>query len=103
MYAALTPSPQTAGPLRAACRTWADHLWALVSVAYEERLSSGLTKVSRESFWEGGLAAVDGDGDQGSVRRSTSVEIDDDTEEDNWERDVSAALESLSSVGVEDG
>ncbi|CCM01547.1 uncharacterized protein FIBRA_03605 [Fibroporia radiculosa] len=103
LYAALAPSPQTAGPLRAACHTWADQLWALVSVAYEERLSSGLAKVSEESFWESGLAPVDGDTDESSVRRSISMENDDEMEEDNWERDVSAALESLSSVGVEDG
>ncbi|KAI0942549.1 hypothetical protein AcW1_003147 [Taiwanofungus camphoratus] len=99
LYAALAPSPQTAGPLKVLCRTWSDQLWALVCVACEERLSAGLTSLVGESFWEGGLAAVNV-AEGKAVTRGRQGE---ENEEEDWEQDVLSALESLGNISVEDG
>lgn len=102
LYAALAPSPQTAAPLKAACRTWADQLWAIVSIACEERLTVGLANLARESFWEGGLAAVEAPNPEQAVEVPAN-ESRMETEEEDWEKEVLGALESLSSVVVEEG
>ncbi|EPS94050.1 hypothetical protein FOMPIDRAFT_1044042 [Fomitopsis schrenkii] len=102
LYAALAPSPQTAAPLKAACRTWADQLWAIVSIACEERLTVGLANLARESFWEGGLAAVEAPNPEQAVDANVN-ENRMETEEEDWEKEVLDALESLSSVVVEEG
>lgn len=119
LYAALAPSPQTAAPLHAACRTWADRLWALVCVTCEERVSSGLARLEDVSFWEGGVAAVEGKQSQrvevGDVEmemetdtmqqagKARQVEDDEEGEEEEWEKEVLGALEGLSHIAVEDG
>ncbi|PCH39069.1 hypothetical protein WOLCODRAFT_110522 [Wolfiporia cocos MD-104 SS10] len=59
LYAALAPSPQTLAALRAFCTSWRDELWAVVATEAEERLSAMLAAHAMDSFWEGGLAAVD--------------------------------------------
>ena len=102
LYAALAPSPQTSGPLKAACRTWADQLWAIVSIACEERLTVGLANLTRESFWEGGLAAVEApDPEQAAETNGNESRME--TEEEDWEKEVLSALDSLSSIVVEEG
>ncbi|KZT66080.1 hypothetical protein DAEQUDRAFT_813825 [Daedalea quercina L-15889] len=102
LYAALAPCPQSSGALKAACRTWADQLWAIVSIACEERLTVGLAGLARESFWESGIAAVEaptaGEGTEGLSGASRM-----ETEEEDWEKEVLVALESLSNVAVEEG
>ncbi|TFY52382.1 hypothetical protein EVJ58_g10050 [Rhodofomes roseus] len=102
LYAALAPSPQTSGPLKAACRTWADQLWAVVSIACEERLAVGLAGLASESFWEGGVAAVEGPAvEEGTEGANSGSRME--TEEEDWEKEVLGALESLSNVAVEEG
>ncbi|KAH9929251.1 nuclear pore protein 84/107 [Fomitopsis serialis] len=102
LYAALAPSPQTSAPLKASCRTWSDQLWAVVSIACEERLAVGLAGLASESFWEGGVAGV-----EAPVPEEDVEEVDGgsrmETEEEDWEKEVLSALESLSSVAVEEG
>ncbi|KAH9951311.1 nuclear pore protein 84/107 [Amylocystis lapponica] len=95
LYAALAPSPQTAGPLKAHCRTWADQLWALVCVVCEERLSASMASLAGECFWEGGLES-EGAADVSEV-------IVEDKEEDEWEQEVISALDALGSISVEEG
>lgn len=94
MYAALAPSPQTSVHLKAACRTWTDHLWAQVSVVCEEKESAELNRLT-ESFWEGS-----GPTDVGIDEVNEDVE---DVEEEEWEKEVVSSLESLSDVAVEEG
>lgn len=102
LYAALAPSPQTVGPLTAMCHSWTDHLWALVCVHCEDRLSSGLASLTGQSFWEGGVAAVDGK--EGAGRGGPAEGSDDmDMDDDEWEGEVVDALESLASIEVEEG
>lgn len=84
--------------LKAHCRTWEDHLWALVSVACEERLSAGLAKIERECFWEGGLGALE----HGAITTSDG-QIPDPGDEESWEEDVLQTLGALSNVQVSDG
>ena len=112
LYAALAPAPQTAAPLHAACRTWADRLWALVCVACEERVSAGLARLEDASFWEGGLQAVEGPKTQtqqsetgpGLQNRSMSqAMVEDDAEEEEWEKEILGALEGLGKIAVEEG
>ncbi|KAF7294646.1 Nuclear pore complex protein [Mycena indigotica] len=95
LYAALVPTPQTSNVLKAACRTWEDHLWAQVSVVCEEKQSMEMNRVGG-SFWEGGLAAVE------SGVRVISAETE-EIETEEWEREVRGSLEALKSVGVMDG
>lgn len=102
LYAALAPSQQTAPQLKAASRTWADQLWAIVSIACEERLTVGLATLARESFWEGGLAAVEAPSPEQAVDADVN-ENQMETEEEDWEKEVLGELESLNSVVVEEG
>ncbi|KIP04648.1 hypothetical protein PHLGIDRAFT_109298 [Phlebiopsis gigantea 11061_1 CR5-6] len=95
LYAALAPTPQTASHLKAACRTWSDHLWAQINVVCEEKESAELSRL-RESFWEN-PSETDLQGPD------MHVGIDEDAEEEEWEREVRSSLESLRDVGVEEG
>ncbi|KAF7797288.1 hypothetical protein EIP86_008483 [Pleurotus ostreatoroseus] len=94
LYAALAPSPQTSVPLKAACRTWTDHLWAQISVVCEEKESAELKRL-RGSFW-------DGEGEIEGEPEVLDPEVEED-EEEEWEREVMSSLESLATVAVEDG
>ncbi|RDX54330.1 hypothetical protein OH76DRAFT_1341693 [Lentinus brumalis] len=98
LYAALAPSAVTSIVLKAHCRTWEDHLWALVSVACEERLSAGLAKIERECFWEGGLGALE-DG----ATTTSDGQVPDLGDEESWEEDVLQTLGALADVQVADG
>ena len=79
LYAALAPTPSTSAVLKAVCRTWEDHLWALVSIACEERLSLGLARIARECFWESGLGALE------SSATGETNEVPDEEEEEGEE------------------
>lgn len=84
------------------CHSWTDHLWALVCVHCEDRLSSGLASLTGQSFWEGGVAAIDGK--EGAGRGGPAEGSDDmDMDDDEWEGEVVDALESLASIEVEEG
>ena len=98
LYAALAPTPATSTALKSHCRTWEDHLWALVSVACEERLSAGLANIERECFWEGGLGAL-----ESGVTAGVDGRPRDAGEEDEWEEEVMQTLQALSSVQVAEG
>ncbi|KAI0653097.1 nuclear pore protein 84/107 [Cubamyces menziesii] len=97
LYAALAPTAQTATSLKAVARTWEDHLWTLISLACEERLSVGLASIERECFWENGLGALEG-GAAALVPRGAEDEA-----EEEWEQEVIQALEGLSNVQVAEG
>ncbi len=99
LYAALAPTPSTSAVLKTVCRTWEDHLWALVSIACEERLSLGLASIARECFWESGLGALEG-GVSGATDGAVPLNPDEDEE---WEDDVMKMLEGLGSVQVAEG
>ena len=94
LYAALAPSPQTSVPLKAACRTWTDHLWAQISVVCEEKESAELKRL-RGSFW-------DGEGEIEGEPEVLDPEVEEE-EEEEWGREVMSSLESLATVAVEDG
>ncbi|KAH9850869.1 nuclear pore protein 84/107 [Lenzites betulinus] len=96
LYAALAPTAQTSISLKAIARTWEDHLWALVSLACEERLSVGLSAIERECFWENGLGALESGA-------AVPVEGAEEDVEEEWEQEVVQALEGLSNVQVADG
>ena len=100
LYAALAPTPSTSAVLKAVCRTWEDHLWALVSIACEERLSLGLASIARECFWESGLGALEGGAPSGPTDGAGPLNPDEDEE---WEDDVTKMLEGLSGVQVAEG
>lgn len=93
LYAALAPSPQTRSVLGRGCRTWADHLWAQISVVCEERQAEEVIRLGG-GFWEGGVAAVE-------LAKDASKAGDDDDEE--WEREAVGALQQLADIAVEDG
>ncbi|KAJ7272963.1 nuclear pore protein 84/107 [Mycena rebaudengoi] len=95
LYAALAPSPQTSTILKAACRTWEDHLWVQVSVVCEEKQSMEISRIGG-SFWEGGLSAVE------SGVRVLSAEAE-ELEAEEWEKEVVGALETLKSVAIQEG
>ena len=97
LYAALAPTPSTSAVLKAVCRTWEDHLWALVSIACEERLSLGLARIARECFWESGLGALE------SSAAGEANGVPDEEEEEEWEADVKQMLEALGGVQVAEG
>ena len=88
----------TSPALKGVCRTWEDHLWVLVSIACEERLSRGLEAIERECFWEGGLGALEGNasavGDGATEQR---------VDEDAWEDEVVQTLQELANVQVAEG
>ncbi|KAI0795934.1 nuclear pore protein 84/107 [Abortiporus biennis] len=89
LYAAIAPTPQTSTQLKAACRTWPDHLWAQISIMCEEKESAELAKL-KGGFWEDDSKAI-----------SSSRAANGGQEE--WEREVLNALESLRSIPVEEG
>lgn len=95
LYAALAPSPQTSIILKSSCRTWEDHLWAQISIMCEEKESMEMSRLGG-SFWEGGLNAV-----ESGVRPISREE--EEVEEDEWEKEVIGALETLKTVAVADG
>ncbi|EIW52209.1 uncharacterized protein TRAVEDRAFT_156299 [Trametes versicolor FP-101664 SS1] len=97
LYAALAPTTQTSTSLKAVARTWEDHLWALVSLSCEERLSVGLSAIERECFWENGLGALE----TGAAALATEGAEEDVDEE--WEHEVMQALESLANVQTAEG
>ncbi|OJT05441.1 Nucleoporin nup107 [Trametes pubescens] len=96
LYAALAPTTQTSTSLKAVARTWEDHLWALVSLSCEERLSVGLAAIERECFWENGLGALE------SGAAALAEEGAEDVDEE-WEHEVMQALESLANVQTAEG
>ncbi|KAJ7582625.1 nuclear pore protein 84/107 [Mycena floridula] len=95
LYAALAPSPQTSLILKAACRTWEDHLWAQISIMCEEKQTMELSRLGG-SYWEGGQDAV-----EKGVRSVTDETRE--VEEDEWEKEVYMTLEGLQSVPVDEG
>lgn len=107
MYAALAPSPATSVVLKAACRTWLDHLWAQVSIVCEGKQVDALSQAGGGGYWEGGLEAVERiaveDVSSFSPNREGKEREDEEKEESEWEREVVRALESLTNVGVSEG
>ncbi|KAF9469517.1 nuclear pore protein 84/107 [Collybia nuda] len=95
LYAALAPSPQTSIIVKSACRTWEDHLWAQISIMCEEKESMEMSRLGG-SFWEGGLSAVE-------LGVRTSSHEEEEAEEDEWEKEVIGALETLKTVAVAEG
>ncbi|KAF8553085.1 hypothetical protein OG21DRAFT_1589517 [Imleria badia] len=94
LYAALAPTPQTFNVLKSACRTWEDHLWAQTSILCEEKQSAEMIKLGG-GYWESGLEALND--------VSIPVEDADEKEEEEWENEATAALETLGGVNVDDG
>lgn len=94
LYAALAPTPQTFNVLKSACRTWEDHLWAQISILCEEKQTAEMIKLGG-GYWEGGLGVLE--------NMSISVQDADEKEEEEWEKEATAALETLGNVNVEDG
>ncbi|EGO23158.1 hypothetical protein SERLADRAFT_450816 [Serpula lacrymans var. lacrymans S7.9] len=95
LYAALAPCPQTSVILKSACRTWEDHLWAQISILCEEKQSSEVFRLGG-GFWERGLSMVY----EGVPEILPAAE---DAEEEEWEKEATGTLETLSSAQVEDG
>lgn len=94
-YAALVPCPHTSSVLKAACRTWEDHLWAQISIMCEEKEVIELTKLEG-CFWEGGAEGVEKGVKEMSV-------IDEEREEQDWANEVTETLESLKGIVVMEG
>ncbi|KAG8215686.1 nuclear pore complex protein [Butyriboletus roseoflavus] len=94
LYAALAPTPQTFNVLKSACRTWEDHLWAQISILCEEKQTAEMIKLGG-GYWEGGLETLED--------LPISMEDADEKEEEEWEKEASAALETLGGVNVDDG
>ncbi|KAF9244485.1 107-domain-containing protein [Melanogaster broomeanus] len=94
LYAALAPTPQTFSVLRSACRIWEDHLWAQISILCEEKQTAEMIKLGG-GYWEGGLEAFE--------ELPMPTEDGDEAEEEEWEREATAALETLGGVNVDDG
>ncbi|KAF8836112.1 nuclear pore protein 84/107 [Paxillus ammoniavirescens] len=94
LYAALAPTPQTFNVLKSACRTWEDHLWAQISILCEEKQTAEMIKLGG-GYWEGGLVAL--------KEVPVPIEDGDDAEEEEWEKEATAALETLGGVNVDDG
>ncbi|KAH8111554.1 107-domain-containing protein [Phellopilus nigrolimitatus] len=110
LYAALAPSPASSVVLKAACRTWYDHLWAHVGIICEGKQVDALARAGAAGgggggFWEGGADAV------ARIVASASVpgvsqaaeEEEEEREEREWEREVIRTLEALANVGVTEG
>ncbi|KAG2002400.1 nuclear pore complex protein [Coprinopsis cinerea AmutBmut pab1-1] len=97
LYAALAPSPATATILKAACKTWEDHLWVQTSIICEEKASLELGRIGG-SFWESedGVEAV-----ERGVRDISRAELE--KEQEDWEREVVESLETLKDVAVVEG
>jgi len=96
LFAALAPSPQTSSVLKSACRTWADHLWAQISIVCEEKESMELARLV--AFWDCGVEKEREGGGGGEVEEEGTGE-----EEREWEKEVVGTLESLKGVQVADG
>ncbi|KAN0078059.1 Nuclear pore protein 84/107 [Tylopilus felleus] len=94
LYAALAPTPQTFNVLKSTCRTWEDHLWAQISILCEEKQTAEMLKLGG-GYWEGGLEAL--------RDLSLPAEDADEKEEEEWEKEATAALETLGGVNVDDG
>ncbi|KIJ62485.1 hypothetical protein HYDPIDRAFT_94356 [Hydnomerulius pinastri MD-312] len=94
LYAALAPTPKTFNVLKSACRTWEDHLWAQISILCEEKQSAEMVKLGG-GYWEAGLAAL--------KEAPMPTEDGDEVEEEEWEKEATATLETLGNVNVEDG
>lgn len=94
-YAALVPCPHTSSVLKAACRTWEDHLWAQISIMCEEKEVMELTKLEG-CFWEGGAEGV-----EKGVKEMSA--IDEECEEQDWANEVTETLESLKGIVVTEG
>jgi nuclear pore complex protein Nup107 len=94
LYAALAPTPQTFNVLKSACRTWEDHLWAQLSILCEEKQAAEMIKLGG-GYWEGGLEVL--------KDLPIPVEDADEKEEEEWEKEATAALETLGGVNVDDG
>ncbi|KAI9454791.1 nuclear pore protein 84/107 [Boletus coccyginus] len=95
LYAALVPTPQTFNVLKSACRTWEDHLWAQISILCEEKQAAEMIKLGG-GYWEGGLEAL----------KDLLIPLEDSDqkeEEEEWEKETTAALETLGGVNVDDG
>ena len=83
-------------------------MWAQVSVVCEERETQVLER-ARGGFWgsssssffgeDGEEEMGEGDAEEGMKTQGAA----DEAEEEEWEREVTAALESLGRVAVEDG
>ena len=106
LFAALAPSPQTSGVLKAACRTWADHLWAQIGIVCEEKESMELARLG--VFWEenGGGEFWGGKGGAIVEGREMDEEVEQreaEKEENEWEKEVVGTLESLKTVQVAEG
>lgn len=97
LYAALSPSPQVSAQLKAACRTWSDHLWAQVCVICEERESAEIGRL--KGFWEGGFGVEE----QRSEGMDGAEDTEGEGEDEEWEKEVQETLESLAGVLVEEG
>lgn len=94
LYAALAPTPQTFNVLKSACRTWEDHLWAQISILCEEKQAAEMIKLGG-GYWEDGLEVL--------KDLPIPMEDADEKEEEEWEKEASAALETLGGVNVDDG
>lgn len=101
LYASLAPSPATSVVLKSACRTWADHLWAQVSVICEGKQIDELARANG-GYWEGGMSAVE------IITKVTAAGDEPEPEEvekenADWEREVRSSIETLQSVNVTEG
>jgi len=97
MYAAIAPQQSTLPALLSQCRTWGDHLWAHISVLFEDRIDAQLAQL-KGCFWLNGMAAL-------QTPTATSEGMEDDVYQDDetWKAQVRRQLTSLSEVAVEDG
>ncbi|KAF8639343.1 hypothetical protein AX17_001562 [Amanita inopinata Kibby_2008] len=111
LHAALSPSPQTFPILRAACKTWEDHLWATLSVICEQRESAELSRLAAHfsSFWE---EQDDEESDQDpsvppppppANTAPYSSAVLSAVDEEDWEKEATSTLESLRNVAVAEG
>ncbi|KAH8091774.1 nuclear pore protein 84/107 [Cristinia sonorae] len=100
LYAALAPCPQTSSALKAACRTWEDHLWAQISIMCEEKEVTEMSRL-RGGHWE----QYEGQGNAiaDDVSMDEEADVRDDQEEEEWELEVANTLASLATIHVEEG
>lgn len=96
LYASIVPTPQTVSLVKAACRTWEDHLWADINVMCEEKESRELAKLASASFWDGKE-----DEFERGVEEASSLPDEQDDEE--WENEVRNTLVRLKDVAVAEG
>ncbi|TFK38561.1 nuclear pore protein 84/107 [Crucibulum laeve] len=89
LYAALAPSPKTLATLKGACKSWEDHLWALICITCEEKESAELEKLG--GFWEEGLQGL-----EKGLRPINARE--EEEEEEGWKEEVISTLETLKSM-----